>query len=240
LVFKIQIPSDVTEEEIEERYKRLYPDKKYDPSKVKEYELELGDISEFMKCLQERFAKYYNRKHNRYGHVWAGRFESNILADEEAVLNCLAYLDLNGVKAKRERQPEDDPYSTIGMTVNRQELKNRKNFTLLELDIDHIIKLMSEVNIPNTEAKLNARFGSKLEYLGEDRKAGFIKYMAFVRMKYEHGFYGALGLFTKRGFIIGKKQSIENIAPKLKYKDKDTLKFYDHNTDSDDTITLAR
>jgi hypothetical protein len=262
LVFKIQIPEDVTAEEIEERYKKLYPDSKFDPKKIKEYELRLGDISEFMKCLQERFAKQYNSDRGRYGHVWAGRFGSNILADEEAILNCLSYLDLNGQEAGKQEEPEDDPYSTIGMTVQRQELekierlqeetegekdkkknkkKRMKRFKLLKIDIDKIVELTREIEIPELEAELEARYGKQLEYLGEERKKGFIKYMAFVRKKRIHGFYGAIALFTKRGYIIGKKSSIKKISKRLKYNTEDTLKFYeDKNSQDDDELTIAR
>ena len=85
LIFKIQIPENLTDEELEKRFKILYPNRKYNPLLKGKLIERLGDLSQFMKALQERFAKQYNKDHERYGHVWAGRFGSNILADEEAL-----------------------------------------------------------------------------------------------------------------------------------------------------------
>ena len=36
----------------------------------------MGDVSEFMKALKQRFSVWYNRTHGRYGTLWAERFKS--------------------------------------------------------------------------------------------------------------------------------------------------------------------
>ena len=242
LVFKIQIPDSLEDEEIERRIKILHPKKKYDPAKKNKYKEKLGDISQFMKALQERFAMQYNNDHNRYGHVWAGRYESTILADEAAALNCLCYLELNGVNVGREVKPEDDPYSAIGMVVNRTMLERRAGkgkFILLPIDISEIIDLVTEVSIPDMEKDLEKRFGYKLNYLSQEEKKGFIKFMAFVRMKYLYGFQTAVSLFTKRGIIVGKKRSIKKLSRKLKYRKDGEFKFYPKESNEEDLV-IAR
>ena len=35
----------------------------------------MGDVSEFMKGVKQRFSVWYNRSHRRYGTLWAERFK---------------------------------------------------------------------------------------------------------------------------------------------------------------------
>jgi putative transposase len=42
---------------------------------------------------------YYNRRHNRRGFFWSARFKSLIVDNDETLINCLAYIDLNPVRA---------------------------------------------------------------------------------------------------------------------------------------------
>ena len=65
------------------------------------------DVSEFMRNVQSDFARWYNRNHNRRGRFWAERFGSVLLESEEAVLDCMLYIELNPVRAGIARLPEN-------------------------------------------------------------------------------------------------------------------------------------
>lgn len=57
-------------------------------------------LSEFMKALKQRFTQWYNRRHERTGTLWEGRYKSVIVQDEERALRTMAtYIDLNPVRA---------------------------------------------------------------------------------------------------------------------------------------------
>ncbi|MCP5526480.1 MAG: transposase [Verrucomicrobiales bacterium] len=72
----------------------------------------LGDVSAFMKEFKQRFSRWYNRRHKRFGTLWAERFKSLLVEDTpEVVEKVAAYIDLNPVRAGRVRDPKDYRWS---------------------------------------------------------------------------------------------------------------------------------
>ncbi|MBM3879201.1 MAG: hypothetical protein FJ387_05710, partial [Verrucomicrobia bacterium] len=68
----------------------------------------MGDVSEFMKEFKQRFSKWYNIRHQRFGTLWAERFRSVLVEDQTGVLETVsAYIDLNAVRAGLVEDPKD-------------------------------------------------------------------------------------------------------------------------------------
>ena len=60
----------------------------------------MGDVSQYMKELKQRFSIWYNRNHRRIGTLWAERFKSVLIEDEPMALSTVAaYIELNPVRA---------------------------------------------------------------------------------------------------------------------------------------------
>jgi REP-associated tyrosine transposase len=98
------------------------------------YRRRMNDISIFMKELKGRFAQWYNRRHGRYGVLWAERFKSVLLEEGQALAAVGAYVDLNPVRAGLCEDPKDYRYCGYGEALAKgsPELYRRLG-TILEL-----------------------------------------------------------------------------------------------------------
>jgi putative transposase len=74
------------------------------------YRRRMFDLSIFIKELKGRFAQWYNRRHGRYGVLWADRFKSVLLEGGEALAAVAAYIELNPVRAGLCADPKDYRY----------------------------------------------------------------------------------------------------------------------------------
>jgi hypothetical protein len=80
---------------------------------IEQYHNRLGNLNWFMKCLNEPVARQANKEDGCTGHFWESRFKSQALLSEEALLTCMAYVDLNPVRANMCNTPEASDHTSI-------------------------------------------------------------------------------------------------------------------------------
>ena len=70
-----------------------------------------SEFSKFMKRLNLSYFHHYRQKYGWSGHFWQDRFKSKLVSQDEYLIQCGKYIELNPVRAKIIESPEDYPWS---------------------------------------------------------------------------------------------------------------------------------
>ena len=86
---------------------------------VETYRARLMDLSWFMRVLNASVARQANAEDQVTGRFWEGRFKSQALLDEQAILTAMAYVDLNPIRARMADTPEASAYTSVAERISR-------------------------------------------------------------------------------------------------------------------------
>jgi len=117
---------EYSDEDVKTRYKRYYgKDKQPGDGQIPLLRQKWSSLSEYVKEIKQTFSRYFNKVHGRRGFFWSDRFKSVIVEKGETFINCLAYIDLNPIRAGLVERPEDYRWNSLGYHVQTD---NKDNF----------------------------------------------------------------------------------------------------------------
>ncbi len=173
----------------------------------------LYDLSWFMRCLNEHIARCANREDGVRGRFWEGRFKSQALLDEKALLAAMSYVDLNPVRAGIARSIEECEFTSV-----EDRLSGR--------DKDRLMPFQDE---SSEEAEIPCSFREYVELMDwtgrciKKEGRGYIKdEVPQLLSRFDmdpKGFISYAGRFLKEfGHAVGSSYALESMSKKRKVR----------------------
>jgi len=135
LLVRMHSGDDYTDDDIKARFMDYYGrdrEIEFSEGQIPFYRKKWEDLSEYIKEIKQGFSRFYNKRHERKGFFWSERFKSVIVDNGETLMNCLAYIDLNPIRAGLVSRPEDYRWSSIGYHLQAD---NRDNFLSMDFGL---------------------------------------------------------------------------------------------------------
>ncbi len=77
-------------------------------------------LSQMMQAVGRRYVRYFNDTQKRSGTLWEGRYRSTVIQAERYLLPCMAYMDINPVRAGVAAQARDYLWSSHGHYIGQR------------------------------------------------------------------------------------------------------------------------
>lgn len=130
-------PRDWSDDDTARRWVRLFPPREADaaafeskcqavmsdPVHLNEIRRRLGDLSWLMKCLAEPIARRANAEDACKGRFWEGRFKSQVLRDEKALLAAMAYVDLNPIRSGAVSELDLQQHTSVSARIGEARIR---------------------------------------------------------------------------------------------------------------------
>ncbi len=224
-----------SDNEIKRRFKIYYKGKK--DRELADGQIPLlrekwATLSEYVKEIKQNFSRFYNRLHHGKGFFWSERFKSVIVDNGETLINCLAYIDLNPVRAGIAEKPEDYRWCSLGYHVQRN---NNDNFLSLDLGLREFgVKTEAE------RLRIYRRFihgkgsldAGRLESLGagkrkKNKQADDFEIGSIENYKYRSRYFTDIGILGTKSFIARHYQIFTHLFSSKHEKRPKTIQGMD-------------
>lgn len=97
-------------------------------------------LFKFISSLHTSYSMYFNKKYNRVGHLFQGRFKQSQVTSDEYLLHLSRYIHINPVKDGLVEKPEDYQWSSFKEYIS----ESKYNFCEKGLVLDYFSKNQSK------------------------------------------------------------------------------------------------
>jgi len=97
-----------------------------------QYLYRMGDISEFMKGVKQKFSRWYNKANARVGTLWESRYSVTMVGEGWATKVVAAYIDLNPLRAGMVSDPADYKWSGYAQAVAKAGTARDRLFAVMQ------------------------------------------------------------------------------------------------------------
>lgn len=94
-------------------------------------ETQKENISIFMRIVNANYAKYYNKKYKRSGHLWQDRYKSRYITSEDYLYILIRYIEYNPIEARITEKVGEHPFTLASLIINSKEYYPCSNESLL-------------------------------------------------------------------------------------------------------------
>jgi len=219
LLVKMIPESWFTDEEIQKRFEEFYGDSRvFSKGHIPYLREKLSSLSEFVREIKVSFARYYNRRHNRRGYFWGDRFKSVIVDKGETLVNCLAYIDLNPLRAGIVDRPEEYRWNSLGyhMQTNNRDKFLSTDFGLKEFNVKskkervkRYRRYVYEAGAVNRSDKMQAKVIEQ-KVIAKERKKEF-EITRISRFRYRTRYFTDSGIIGSKEFVAENYQRFKHL-----------------------------
>jgi REP element-mobilizing transposase RayT len=208
-----------TDDEIQKRFEAFYGDgREFAEGQLPYWREKLSSLSEFVREIKVGFARYYNRRHNRRGYFWGDRFKSVIVDKGETLINCLAYIDLNPLRAGLVDRPEDYRWNSLGYHIQTQNKDQflSTDFGLEEFNVKGIKERIRRYRRYVYDAGAISRYDKMQakviddKVLAKERKKEF-EISRIDRFRYRTRYFTDSGIIGSKEFVAENYQRFKHL-----------------------------
>ncbi len=171
-----------------------------------------------MREIKVGFARYYNKRHHRRGYFWEDRFKSVIVENGETLINCLAYIDLNPLRAGLVDRPENYRWNSLGYHMqagNKDNLLSLdfglKEFGILDADerLKRYRRYVYEAGALDRSDKGTARV-IDTDIVENERQNNY-KIKRIDRFRYRTRYFTDSGIIGTKDFVFTNYQKFKGL-----------------------------
>lgn len=179
-----------------------------------------GNLSRGMRQLNGVYTQYFNRQHNRVGHVFQGRFKAIMVEKDAYLLELSRYVVLNPIRAFMVKDIDDWQWSSYGATIGKDPAPDW-------LGVDWILSQFSR-----------QRKRARNQYIDFVRSGiGLAPIWSNLRRQI---FLGGETFVKKHQKLIDQKDSLDDIPALQKRAPSKPMSYYENKyKDRNDAITQA-